>query len=209
MAAWPDFLPTVLGSALGATVFGWLGAYFGGRGKVLAAQHDLERIKAQLEETTTVTKRIEQSFSRNLEEWRLELTYRQQQLAELYGPLYAMLKTQERLYPLWLKGELSEKNLEIKMLFKRQNEIARELLLAKAHLIEGSTMPPSFIAVSTSTIIFDLYAAATNDGQIPQHLKEPAAFPLEFQQHVYDVAEKLKKRLDEMHYRYAPPLELI
>lgn len=51
-----------------------------------------------------------------------DLAYRQRQLEEFYGPLYASLKLNSQLYPLWLEGKLSEVNAEVIDLFKRQND---------------------------------------------------------------------------------------
>ena len=138
-----DFLniPSLIGSALGATVFGWLGAYVAVKGKNFATRADVEFLHTELRENTEIVKSVDQKFSRSEVLWRGELAFRQQQLAELYGPLYGLLKSQEEMYSLWMEGQMNEKNLDVKKLLSTHNERIRELMVSKAHLIEGSVMP--------------------------------------------------------------------
>jgi hypothetical protein len=65
------------------------------------------------------------------------------------------------------------------------------LIVSKAHLIEGSVMPESFVQFVTSTLVFDLYAATTNEGQVPSNLRDDqrSAYPLAFNDHVIRVTE--------------------
>ncbi len=44
-----------------------------------------------------------------------------------------------------MDGGMGEKNFEVKKLFSSQNQKIRDLLVAKAHLIEGGAMPDSFV----------------------------------------------------------------
>jgi hypothetical protein len=62
---------------------------------------------------------------------------------------------------------LEDRNIEVKHLLKKQNESIRNLIINKTHLIEGSAMPDSFAAFFSSTMIFDLYAAAGHQMKYP------------------------------------------
>jgi hypothetical protein len=199
-----------IAALLGATVFGWLGAYFGVKGRNFATRQDVELLQHSLKENTEITKRVEQEFARENAIWKDELSYRQQQLSELYGPLYAILKTQTDLYKLWMDKKMRDRNFQVKSLFKEQNAFIRELVTSKAHLIEGYRMPDTFVRFFTSTIIFDMYAAVSDEGEIPKHLSEEprVAWPIDFVRHVFAVTEKLKQRIGELHARYAPPLAI-
>lgn len=202
---------SLMGSALGATLFGWLGAYVAVKGKNFATRQDVEFLRTDLRANTEITKSVDQKFSRSDVLWRGELAFRQQQLAELYGPVYGLLTSQEDIYELWMGGGMGEKNLEIKQLFSMQNAKIRELIVTKTHLIEGNVMPDSFIRFFTSTLIFDLYAATTNEGQVPSHLRDypRSAYPVDFNNHVVSVTEALKARIEALNTEYAPPLELM
>jgi hypothetical protein len=90
----------------------------------------------------------------------------------------------------------------------KQNEFMRELLITKAHLIDGSKMPDSMMRFATSTLIFDFYASPSEEGHVPERLKEEprTKYPIKFDQHVIDTTERLKARIDELHRKYAQPL---
>jgi hypothetical protein len=207
-----DFLsvPALIGSALGATIFGWVGAYIAVKGRNFATKQDVDFLRQDLRENAEIMKSVEQKFGRSDILWRGELAFRQQQLAELYGPVYGYLKSQQDIYGLWVKGGMIEKNFEVKKLFSSQNLKMRELIVAKAHLIEGSVMPDSFVRFFTSTLIFDLYAATTNEGLVPQHLRGDtrSAYPLDFNDHIVRVTEALKTRIQDLNEQYAPALGL-
>jgi hypothetical protein len=204
-------IPTLVGSALGATIFGWVGAYVAVKGKNFATRQDVVLLRQDLLENTHITKSVDQKFARSDVVWRGDLDFRQRQLAELYGPIYAYVKSQQDIYKSWMAGAMAEKNHEIKRLFSAQNKSIRNLIIEKAHLIEGSAMPDSFVRFFTSTLIFDLYAAGTDDGQVPQHLRDDprCAYPLDFNDHIVRVTEALKARTQGLNAQYAAPLGLM
>lgn len=202
-------LPSVVGAGLGATVFAWFGSYMSVKGRNIATKQDVSLLTNELKRNTELTQSVQQQFSRSDVIWRGELVFRQRQLEELYGPLYGYLKSQKEIYDIWIEGNMSERNEAVKKLFTDQNEKIRNLIVAKAHLIEGDKMPDSFVRFATSSLIFDLYAIGT-EGQVPQHLRKDsrAKYPNEFNKHVYDVTEALKNRIESLNQQFAPPLEL-
>jgi hypothetical protein len=183
---------------LGASAFAWSRAYFDTKGKNLATRQDLEQLQEQLSSNTAMVKRIDQSFSKEDYLWRSELAFREQQLSELYGPAYGYLKSQTDIYELWhLRRQMDEVNFEVKQLFAKQNRALRDLIITKTHLIEGAQMPDSFVRFFSSTIIFDLYAAPTPDGTVPDRLAQQprVKFPDDFSTHIFSTTERLKERL--------------
>lgn len=153
------FISPILGGAAAATILEFTKGYFHKRGENIATQHDIHMLQNQLRENTEITRTIERSFSREDFLWRSELAFREKQLAEFYGPVYGTLKSQVQLYWLWINGQMNEMNFEVKKPMSRQNEFVRKLIIDKAHLIDGSVMPESFVHFVTSTLVFDLYAA--------------------------------------------------
>jgi hypothetical protein len=71
-------------------------------------------------------------------------------------------------------------------------------------------MPDSFAAFFSSTMIFDLYAAAGAPDEVPQHLRDDprSAFPLDFVEHITTVTESLKARIEDLHAQYTPRLRV-
>lgn len=209
-----NFVWSVLGSMLGilvaaagAALVAFSQGYFAERGKKIATKNDIDQLRQELRKNTEITKGVEQAYARQDVVWRSELQYREQQLAELYGPAYGYVKTGKELYELWMARKTDEINLTVKKWMAKRNEFMRELLISKAHLIEGSEMPDCMVRLATSTLIFDFYAAPSEDGQIPEHLKSPrTVYPEDFDAHIIDTTERLKARIDELHRKYAQPL---
>jgi hypothetical protein len=106
--------------------------------------------------------------------------------------------------------QMPEVNLSFKKILAKNNEVARNLILQKAHLIQGGRMPEAFVRFVTSTTIWDLYAAPTPEGEVPKALKrdERSKFPDEFIKHVYAVTEELKARLQKLHEEHPISLPL-
>jgi hypothetical protein len=180
-------------------------SYYSERAKHLATQDDLKEIQKQLGENTEITKTIEQKFFRSDFLSRSELAFREKQLAELYGPAYGVLRSQRRIYELWRAEQMNQVNYEIKQLFKRQNEFIRQLIINKAHLIEGAVMPKGFTDYATSTLVFDLYAAPTDEGRIPDHLAtlDDVKFAMNFYDHIVVTTESLKARIEALYEQNA------
>jgi hypothetical protein len=216
MASLSEWLITEEGKLVVAAVSGFLLAtvasfsrgYFGGRGKTLATKHDIKDLQKQLEENTNITKRVERSYSREDVLWRSELDYRERQLSELYGPAYAIVKTESDIYNLWINGQMKEVNLQVKQYFHEHNNKITGLIISKAHLIEGATMPDCFVRFITDPVVFGLYAVPRNDGQVPDELaKHPRVqYPLDFNEHIIKTTEQLKSRIEFLHNKYAQPL---
>jgi hypothetical protein len=51
---------------------------------------------------------------RQFAEWQQELTYRQDQLSALYGPVYAIVSSQIQIFDLRDNGKMAEKNFDVK-----------------------------------------------------------------------------------------------
>jgi hypothetical protein len=206
---WTHIAPIVATLFIGA-ISGGLGAYVALRGKNLATRHDIELIRRNTEDTHEIVKKVDNRFSVELEEWRHELVYRQEQLSQFYGPVYAILGSQMQTFDLWIKGKMGEKNREVKEYFAAQNERICELITSHAHLIEGRVFPQSFTNFFTNALIFKLYAASSENGEVPEHLTRRALnMPFgEFSSDIISVTHALKVRLENLHLKHAEPLSV-
>jgi hypothetical protein len=210
--AWADYWPIlspILGALGGATVLIFSKSYFGERAKNLATKHDFAQLQQQLRENTEITKEVEQAHARADVLWRSELDYRERQLSELYGPAYGYVKTSQEIYDLWMEKKTPEINLKVKQLLTKQNEFMRDLLISKAHLMEGAQMPESISRYATSTLIFDFYASSTEEGYVPEPLRSDprTKYPEDFDKHIIETTERLKERIDQLHAKYSTPLQ--
>jgi hypothetical protein len=131
-----------------------------------------------------------------------EIRYREQQLAEFYGPLYAYMKGSEPIYNLWMAGKLRHVDEPLKARFREQNEYMLKIIGTRAHLIDEGTFPSELARFMTSVTIWNLYTSQ-QDG-LPQEVAElPAAsFPKEFQAYIYTETEDLKAKLEKVYRKH-------
>jgi hypothetical protein len=134
--------------------------------------------------------------------FQAEIQYRQQQLSEFYGPLYAYLKGSEALYRLWMAGKLHHVNEAVKANFREQNQAMLNVVRAKAHLIDEETFPHELARFMISVTIWTLYTSQ-QDG-VPEEVAQlpEAAFPQEFPAYIYKKTEVLKVELESLYRKY-------
>jgi hypothetical protein len=140
-----------------ATVLAWLTEYFRAKGKTFATKQDFDELKRQLQENTAITRSIEQRYSREDILWKSELEFREKQLSELYGPAYGIIKSEKEIFDLWITGKMKDVNLKVKQLFDKHNKFLMNLIANETHLIDGASMPESFVRFNTNSIVWGLY----------------------------------------------------
>lgn len=131
-----------------------------------------------------------------------EIRYREQQLSEFYGPLYAYMQGSHPIYTLWRAGKLHHVNDALKARLREQNECMLNIIRTKAHLIDESTFPYELARFMTSVTIWNLYTSQ-QDGLPPEvaELRE-STFPTEFQEYIYAKTKDLKAKLENLYRTY-------
>ncbi|MEO1095188.1 MAG: hypothetical protein AAFX01_09850 [Cyanobacteria bacterium J06638_28] len=129
-----------------------------------------------------------------------DLAFRQRQLAEFYGPIYASLKLSSEIYPIWMEGKIAEVNQDVIDLFNQQNETITTILKTKTHLMDGAGFPPEYVKFMTSATIWGMYCTRPEHPYIPEHVAaiEQVKWPQEFEKHIFEKTEELKKTLDAL-----------
>ena len=133
-----------------------------------------------------------------------DLEFRQRQLEEFYGPIYASLKLSSKIYPMWMDGNITEINRDIIDLFRQQNDEIVTILKTKAHLIEGDRIPPEFTEFMTSVTIWGMYCQREEKPFVPDDVAKlkSVQWPAEFETHIYEKTEHLKSQLDALLKKY-------
>jgi hypothetical protein len=133
-----------------------------------------------------------------------ELEFRKRQIEEFYGPIYASLKLNSTIYPLWINQKFSDVNMEIIGLFKKQNDEIVTILKTKAHLIDGAKYPTEFTRFMTSAAIWGMYSSRPEKPWVPQEVANipDVKWPHGFVEHIYSKTEELKQRLDTLLKKY-------
>jgi hypothetical protein len=128
-----------------------------------------------------------------------DLEFRKQQLCELYGPVYAYLKLNQKLHEFWMGGKLKDIDREIIAQFRKQNEQIVEILSTKLHLLEGDTLPAGFTQFITAVTLWNMCTGSRE--QLPEQVAAlpEAQYPKEFEQYIFETTEHLKQTVDKLY----------
>jgi hypothetical protein len=169
-------------------------AVFVGResfGRLLDAR--LERFKHDLQVEATTRELTLQS----------QIAFKERQVSELYGPIYAMLKRGRTLVRLWREGKLAEVEASFWSLAFSTNETIETLILDKSHLIEGDHIPDSFIQFLTHVPIWHWFGETAHHVPTLSPEEFPEAYYSEqFERDIYQTTERLKRELHELYRRF-------
>jgi hypothetical protein len=152
----------------------------------------LEKVKHELSLRSAHTQITRQS----------EIQYRERQLAELYGPVYALLKQIRPLDDLWSTGKLPKTEQAAIQHIRRANDRIVEILLTKSHLIEGDAIPQSFNRFLTHVAIWHAYLDTPGADWASWNILHEAHYDPTFEASVYASTESLKRQLDELYKQY-------
>ncbi len=133
-----------------------------------------------------------------------DLEFKKAQVKELYGPLYGILKTSRKIYDLWMDRKLDGINSDVKQLFKMNNEKANKIIIDNVHLIEESPMPECFLKYVSSTLVWSMYCADSEESELPPHLKNhpDVEWCVEFEEYIFSTYEKLAAELAVLYKKY-------
>lgn len=132
-----------------------------------------------------------------------QISFKERQLSEFYGPIYAELKRGQPIYGLWTAGRLHEIEKDVCELFVKSNDAITQLLLTKSHLIRGDTIPKSFTDFLTHVAVWHAFLR-TEHGGIPLSVADfpEAYFPIPFREEIFATTEALKRELDTLYRTY-------
>jgi hypothetical protein len=134
---------------------------------------------------------------------RSQIEFKERQLAEFYGPIYAYLKRGRPIYDLWEKGRLREIEGDTRELFTIANDEIVRIILTKSHLVQGDEIPKSFTHFLTHVAIWHAYLKTPHKG-VPFEKEEfpEAYYPDGFEREIFTTTESLKRELDDLHHKY-------
>jgi hypothetical protein len=132
-----------------------------------------------------------------------QIDFRERQLGEFYGPIYAMLKRGKPIYDLWTAGRLDEIDASLSEMFRSQNDAVVKILLEKAHLMDGDKIPESFTRFLTHVAVWHGYVETEHRGVPHSEGEFPEVYyPESFEEEIFSTTERLKKELYELHNHY-------
>lgn len=134
---------------------------------------------------------------------RSQIEFKERQLAEFYGPIYALLKRGTPIIHNWRLGRLRDVGQQIKAKLIKANNQIEEILLNRSHLIEGEEIPDSFIRFLTHVTVLHAYVDAGYE-VVPLSKEEfpEAYFNEDFANEIFRTTISLKRELHDLYIRY-------
>ena len=134
---------------------------------------------------------------------RSQIDFRERQLGEYYGPIYAYLMRGKPIYRLQSEGQLDDISESIEALFVSANEAIVAMILQKSHLVAGERMPVAFTDFLTHVAVWHGFMSTTGGG-VPLSKDDfpEAYYPIEFEEEIFATTERLKKELFELHNQH-------
>jgi hypothetical protein len=130
-----------------------------------------------------------------------QIEFKERQLSEFYGPIYARLKRGRTIVRLWKDGKLYPIDKQFWELARKTNQEIEDIILTKSHLIDGSEIPKSYIQFLTHVPLWHSFLDAT--GTVPPIDEFPEMYYAEdFENSVYETTERLKKELQSLYERF-------
>jgi hypothetical protein len=131
-----------------------------------------------------------------------QIQFRERQLSEFYGPIYALLKRIRPIDNLWNEGKLRDVDDAIREVICESNNRIVEIILNKSYLIRGDSIPESHTHFLAHVAVWHAFLNSSHKGW-PKSPKLPEAYyKMEFEEEVFRTAEALKRELHELYKRY-------
>ena len=145
-----EIVELLLSSAVIAAIIAILGRFY--------MDKKFETLKHELSLTATMRELTLKS----------EINFKERQLSEYYGPIYARLMRGKKLNKLWRQGKLERVETEVLALFVQANEENVQTILNKSHLLVENELPACFIRYLVHVAVWDPYLRR-NPPEIPPY----------------------------------------
>jgi len=153
----------------------------------------LERLRQELQADLKIREMTLQS----------QIDFKERQLSELYGPVYAHLKRGRALVHLWKVGKLKEIEPDFWTLARHTNNEIERLIINNSHLIDGPVIPDSFVRFLIHVPIWHAFMDSER-GRVPFTPEEfpEAYYHGSFEVDVYETTSRLKRELQDLYGRF-------
>jgi hypothetical protein len=132
-----------------------------------------------------------------------QIDFKEKQLSEFYGPIYALLKQIRPLDDLWNAGKLGAADRSIVAAIRKANDRIVEIILAKSHLVQGDRIPEYFPRFLTHVAVWHAYMDdSKTDWSVYAGLPE-AQYDVTFEDEVFRMTEALRMELRHLYDKNA------
>jgi hypothetical protein len=131
-----------------------------------------------------------------------QIQFKERQLAEFYGPIYALLKRIRPIDDLWGGGSVRDVDDAIVGVIRDSNSRIVEIILTKSHLIRGNTIPESHTRFLTHVAVWHAFWSNPNRDWSTYASLRDAHYDREFENEIFQTTEELKQELEGLYQQY-------
>lgn len=134
-----------------------------------------------------------------------QIDFKEKQLAELYGPIYALLKRIRPIDDMWSQGKVKSVDTSIIKIIRDSNDRIVNLILNKSHLIHGACISETYTRFLTHVAVWHAFwDTPDRDWSDYTNLRD-AQYDFEFEEEIFRTTEKLKQELYDFYQEYGLP----
>ncbi len=134
-----------------------------------------------------------------------QIDFKERQLAEFYGPIYALLKRIRPIDDMWIQGEVGSVDKIIVEIIRDSNNRIVDIILAKSHLIDGAGISESYTHFLTHVAVWHAFWDTPDRDWSDYARLRDAQYDFEFEKEIFQTTEKLKQELYVFYQEYGLP----
>jgi hypothetical protein len=128
-----------------------------------------------------------------------QIQFKEKQLSEFYGPIYALLKRIRQIDNLWNEGKVKELDDAFIRVIRDSNNRIVDIILSKSHLISGNMIPESYTSFLTHVAVWHAFWDSPNSDWSAYACLPKAHYDMNFEEELFRTTEKLKQELDDLY----------
>ncbi|MEW6494571.1 MAG: hypothetical protein AB1589_18940 [Cyanobacteriota bacterium] len=134
-----------------------------------------------------------------------QIDFKERQLAEFYGPIYALLKRIQPIDDMWNQGKVGSVDKLIVEIIRDSNNRIVDIILAKSHLIDGDGISESYTRFLTHVAVWHAFWDTPDRDWSDYAQLRDAQYDSEFEKEIFQTTEKLKQELYVFYQEYGLP----
>jgi hypothetical protein len=197
------WLRTILSGVLSSTVVLAV-IFFVGRESFRALlKRELEAFKFELtSKLETIKSELGIEATRKQLTLQSQIQFKERQLSEFYGPIYAHLKRIRPIDDLLNENRIQPIDDVARQVVRESNNKIVDIILTKSSLIQGDRIPESYTHFLTHVAIWHAFLDSPLGGWPKSSTLPEADYQMEFEKEIYATTEALKKELYILYEQY-------
>jgi hypothetical protein len=134
-----------------------------------------------------------------------QIDFKEKQLAEFYGPIYALLKRIRPIDDMWNQGRVGSVDKTIVEIIRDSNNRIVDIILTKSYLIDGAGISESYTRFLTHVAVWHAFWDTPDRDWSDYDQLRDAQYSFDFEKEIFQTTENLKQELYDFYKEYGLP----